>query len=193
MKRLLLSLSLAALVLPLSPLCLSAQNMAAPKAKRPPLSPPEVATATIGNDAITILYSSPRVRGREGHIFGPGGLIQKTHKEYPIWRAGANAATSLKTSTDMKIGQLLIPKGSYTLFVDISNPDQWTLVVSKDTGEWGLSYNAADDLGRVKMHMSKPPQSIEDLMWSITPEGHNKGKLTLGWEDHVASVRCSAK
>lgn len=181
MKRLLLSLGLFALALPLS-----AQNMSAHK--KPALSPPEMATATIGGHGITIMYSSPRVRGREGHIFGPGGLIQKTHKEYPIWRAGANSATSLKTDANMKIGDLAVPAGSYTLFVDISNPDQWTLVVSKDTGEWGLAYKASDDLGRVKMHMSKPSQTIEDLKWSITPEGHNKGKLTLGWEDHVGSV-----
>ena len=186
MKRLLLCMGLFAVALPLS-----AQNMAAHK--KPPLSPPEIATATIGGHGITIMYSSPRVRGREGHIFGPGGLIQKTHKEYPIWRAGANAATTLKTDGDLKIGDLTVPQGTYTLFVDIANPDHWTLVISKDTGEWGLAYNAADDLGRVKMHMRKPPQTIEDLKWSITPEGGNKGKLTLAWEDHVASVHFTAQ
>ena len=186
MKRLLLCMGLFALTLPLS-----AQNMAAHR--KPPLSPPEIATATIGGHGITILYSSPRVRGREGHIFGPGDLIQKTHKEYPIWRAGANAATTLKTSADLTIGGLSVPKGEYTLFVDIVNPDQWTLVVSKDTGEWGLAYKAADDLGRVKMHMSKPAHMIEDLAWTITPTGHNKGKLSLAWEDHVAVVPIRVK
>jgi hypothetical protein len=86
-----------------------------------------------------------------------------------------------------------VPKGEYTLFVDIVNPDQWTLVVSKDTGEWGLAYKAADDLGRVKMHMSKPAHMIEDLAWTITPTGHNKGKLSLAWEDHVAVVPIRVK
>lgn len=187
MKRLLMSLGLFALVLPLC-----AQNMSAHH-RKPPLSPPEIATATIGGHAITIMYSSPRVRGREGHIFGPGGLIQKTHKEYPIWRAGANAATSLKTDANLQIGDLTVPAGSYTLFVDIANPDQWTLVVSKETGEWGLAYNPADDLGRVPMHMKKPAHTIQDLRWTIASEGHNKGKLTLGWENHIASVRFTAR
>lgn len=179
MKRLLLCMGLVALVLPLS-----AQTM---KPKKPPLSPPEIATATIGGHAITIMYSSPRVRGREGHIFGPGGLISHD-PHYPVWRAGANAATTLKTDGDLTIGDLSVPKGTYTLFVDISKPDQWTLIVSKDTGEWGLAYKSADDLGHVQMHMSKPSHMVENLVWTITPAGHGKGRLTLSWEDHTAFV-----
>ena len=181
MKRFLTCMGLVALVLPLS-----AQSMNSPK--KPPLSPPEIATASVGGHGITILYSSPRVRGREGHIFGPGGLIQKTHKQYPIWRAGANSATTLKTDAGLTIGGLSVPQGTYTLFVDVANPDQWTLVISKDTGEWGLAYNASDDLGRIPMHMSKPSHMVEDLVWTITPVGHGKGRLTLAWEDHRASV-----
>lgn len=183
MKRLLMCISLLGLALPLA---------AQPAAKKPPLSPPEIATATIGGKGITIMYSSPRVRGREGHIFGPGGLISKD-PHYPVWRAGANAATTLKTDGDLTIGDVSVPAGTYTLFADISNPDQWTLIVSKDTGEWGLKYNAADDLGRTPMKMSKPAHMIEDLRWEITPAGHNRGKLTLEWEDHVASVPLTAK
>ena len=185
MKRLLMCMGLVALVLPLS-----AQNM--PHGKKAPLSPPEMATATIGGHGVTILYSSPRVRGRQGHIFGPGGLISHD-AHYPIWRAGANAATTLKTEATLKIGDVTVPQGTYTLFVDVANPKEWTLVVSKATGEWGLSYNSADDLGRVKMHMSKPAQMVEDLVWTITPAGHNKGKFTLSWEDHTASVPFSVQ
>jgi hypothetical protein len=182
MKRLLLFMSLVALVLPLS-----AQNMGSSKSKKPPLSPPEIATATVGGHGITILYSSPRVRGREGHIFSSGGLISKD-PHYPVWRAGANAATTLKSEADLTIGHLSVPKGTYTLFVDLANPSQWTLIVSKATGEWGLKYNPAEDLGRVEMHMTRPSRMVENLVWTITPSGHNKGTITLAWEDHRASV-----
>ena len=182
MKRFLMCMGLFALALPLS-----AQNMSSAAPKKPPLSPPEIATATIGGHSITIMYSSPRVRGREGHIFGPGGLISKD-PHYPVWRAGANAATTLKTDADLTLGTLTVPKGTYTLFVDISNPDQWTMIVSKATGEWGLKYDATQDLGRVQMHMSKPSAMVEDLIWTITSRGHGKGRLTLAWEDHRASV-----
>lgn len=182
MKRLLLSLGLLAA----TTVTLSAQ-MKSSKPHKPPLSPPAKAMATVNGQAISIQYSSPRVRGREGHIFTPHGLISHD-VHYPVWRAGANAATTLKTAADLTIGNLNVPKGEYTLFVDISKPDHWVLIVSKDTGEWGLAYKAGDDLGRVPMRMSKPPHLMEDLHWTITNLGHGKGELTLAWEYHVASV-----
>ena len=152
--------------------------------QNPPASPPETATGTIAGKAITITYNSPRVKGREGHIFTKDGIIKTAHgSQYPIWRGGANAATTLKTDANLKIGDLAVPAGTYTLFVDISDPDQWTLILSKKTGEWGLAYDASQDLGRVKMKMSKPTSLIEDLTYTI-----GDGKITLAWENHEASV-----
>ncbi|HUN83247.1 MAG TPA: DUF2911 domain-containing protein [Terracidiphilus sp.] len=157
--------------------------------QKPPASPPEVATGTIAGKTITIKYNSPRVKGREGHVYGSDGLIKTAHgSQYPIWRGGANAATTLVTDADLKIGDLSVPKGTYTLFIDISNPDQWDLIVNKKTGEWGLAYDKAEDLGRVRMHMSKPPSMVEDLSYTIKDSGGNKGRITLAWENKEASV-----
>ena len=150
--------------------------------KAPPASPAETATGTIGGHAITIKYSSPRVKDREGHIFTKDGLISH-NPHYPVWRAGANSATTLVTDASLKIGDLDVPAGTYTLFVDISDPDQWTLIVNKQTGQWGLSYDASKDLGKTKMDMSKPTSMVEDLTYTIA-----KGKLTLAWENKEASV-----
>lgn len=182
MKRFLICLSLIAA----TTFMLSAQ-VTASKPHKPPLSPPARAMATISGKAISITYSSPRVRGRQGHIFTPHGLISHD-VHYPVWRAGANAATTLTTDADLTIGGLNVPKGKYTLFMDIANPDHWVLIVSKATGEWGLAYKAGDDLGRVPMHMSKPAHMVQDLKWTITNLGHGKGRLTLAWEYHVASI-----
>ena len=115
------------------------------------------------------------------------GLISHD-PHYPVWRAGANSATALHTDADLTIGNLAVPKGDYTLFVDISNPDQWTLIVSKATKEWGLAYDSSKDLGRTAMTMSKPPSLVENLKWSITDLGGGRGEITLAWEDHSASV-----
>jgi len=151
-------------------------------------SPKETETATIAGKTITIIYSSPRVQGREGHIFNLGGLIQQTHESYPVWRAGANAATTLKTTGEISLGDLKVPAGTHTLFVDIANSAQWMLIVSNGTGEWGLSYDKSKDLGRVPMHMSKPPAMVEDLKYTIKKYGDHKGTLTLSWENESASV-----
>lgn len=154
-----------------------------------PASPPETASATIGGKTISVSYASPRLKGREGHVYTKDGLIAKAgHSQYPIWRAGANAATTLKTDGDLMLGDLHVPAGTYTLFVDITDPDNWVLIVNKKTGEWGLSYDASQDLGKVKMKMSKPASMVENLKYTITGTGGSNGKLTLAWENKEASV-----
>jgi hypothetical protein len=130
------------------------------------------------------------VRGREGKIFTKDGLISHD-PHYPVWRAGANAATTLKTEGDIMLGDLHVPAGTYTLFVDISDPAKWVLIVSKATGEWGLSYDSAQDLGKTPMQISKPPATVENLTYTLTGDG-GKGKLTLTWEDVSASVHIMA-
>lgn len=150
-------------------------------------SPKEQASATIGGKSITIDYSSPRVRGRQGKIFTKDGLISHD-QHYPFWRAGANEATTLKAASNIMLGSLMIPAGTYTLFVDISDPAQWTLVVSKAIGEWGLDYDKSKDLGKVKMNMAKPATMAENLKWTIKPTMGSEGTITLEWENESASV-----
>ena len=153
-------------------------------------SPPAQATLTVGGKNLTIKYSAPSVRGRK--IFGDIGLISND-PHYPVWRAGANAATAFHTDADLDVSGLSVPAGNYTLFVNIKDPDHWELIVSKDTGEWGLDYKANMDLGRVKMSMSKPPAPIEMLKYTLAETGPHKAKLTLEWENHVASVPTTIK
>ena len=159
--------------------------------QKAPASPPEKASATIGGATVTISYSSPGVKGREGKIFTKDGLISH-NPHYPVWRAGANAATTLETTGDLMIGDLHVPAGKYTLFVDISDPDQWTLIVNKKTGEWGLAYDGSQDLGKTKMTMSKPSSMVENLKYTITDNGGGKGTITLAWENQQASVPVTA-
>src|ERR1700753_2328303 len=102
--------------------------------QKPVASPPDTATGMLAHHTVSIAYSSPRVNGREGKLFSKDGKISHD-PHYPVWRAGANAATTLKADGDVMIGDLAVPAGTYTLFVDISDPDNWTLIVSKKTGE----------------------------------------------------------
>ena len=155
-------------------------------------SPPATESKAIGGKTITIKYCSPRVNSRAGRIFTKDGLISHD-QTYPAWRAGANSATSLHTDADLDIGGLAVPKGDYTLFVDIADPDNWQLIVNKQTGQWGLAYDKSKDFGRVKMAMSKPPAAVENLKYTLTDAGGNKGKLGLAWENHIASVPFTVK
>ena len=91
-------------------------------------------------------------------------------------------------------GGLGVPAGTYTLYVDVKDPEQWALVISKATGQWGLTYpGASSDLGRVKMTMSRPPAPVETLKYTLTDKGGGAGELRLEWEQHAATVPLHAK
>ena len=183
MKRLLCCLSLLAVTF----------SAAAQAPKAPPASPPATALGSIGGKPISIAYSSPGVKGREGKVFTADGLIKTARgSQYPIWRAGANAATTIVLGGDVKIGSLPVPAGTYTLFVNISDPDNWTLIVNKATGEWGLAYDPSKDLGKTPMTMSTPSSMVENLKWEITDKGNGTGTISLSWENHTATVSVHA-
>ena len=152
--------------------------------KKAPASPPAETSVTIGGKQIAIKYAAPSMRGRK--IFGGLEPYGK------VWRAGANAATALHTDADLKIGKLNVPKGDYTLFVWL-DPDQWQLIVNKQTGQWGLDYDQSQDLGRVPMKMSKPAAPIETYLMTLAKESSDTGLLKLEWENTIASVMFTAK
>jgi hypothetical protein len=164
------------------------------KLRPSPASPPAMAVGAIDGRSVWIAYSSPGVKGREGKIFTPDGLIKTAGgSQYPIWRTGANSATTLILSGKVKIGSLDVPAGAYTLFADITDANNWTLIVSKKTGEWGLAYDPSADLGKTKFTMSAPPSMVENLKWEIADKGDGTGTITLSWENHSASVTGDAR
>ncbi|MEO8035833.1 MAG: DUF2911 domain-containing protein [Acidobacteriota bacterium] len=146
-----------------------------------PLSPPAKTQATLNGKAITIDYSAPSKRNRP---------IMGTLVPYgKVWRTGANSATSLKTEGSIEIGTLVVPAGSYTLYT-LPGEKDWTLIVNKQTGQWGTEYDEKQDLGRVTMNVSKLDKPVETFVIDLKPTG-NKAVLSLKWENTEASVPVS--
>jgi hypothetical protein len=155
-----------------------------PQMKAPPLSPPANTSVKIGNARIAIRYSAPSMRKRA--IFG--GLVPYDK----VWRAGANDATALHTDADLEIGDLAVPKGDYTLFV-LPRPDQWLLIVNKQTGQSGLDYDQAQDLGRVAMTLGKLPKPVERFRITLSRPEQGNSRLEMAWENTVATVPVKVK
>ncbi len=104
-------------------------------------SPEAIAAIHYGREGklIWIFYHAPSVRGR--HVFnGPGAL----QPDGTIWRLGADDATVLRTDADLDIGGLAVPKGEYTLYVDLDSGN-WKLIVNKQLTDargrpqWGIN------------------------------------------------------
>jgi len=143
-------------------------------------SPPAQAQCKFSDGkTITVDYSSPRMKGRK--IFG--GLVPYGE----VWRAGANEATTFVTTANLTVGGKSVPAGNYTIFT-VPNPDKWTLIVNKKTGEWGIPYKwESDELLRTDMKVSKTPSPVENFTISFD---QTSGACTLNliWDDNQSSV-----
>ena len=144
-----------------------------------PLSPPASARAILGGKEISIQYCAPSMRGRT--IMG--GLVPFDK----VWRTGANAATTLVSQGDLRIAGLAVPRGTYTLYT-IPGERTWTLIVNRQTGQWGTQYDESQDLGRVTMQLRGLPSPVETFVISVERAGPHRGVLKLTWETTEASV-----
>lgn len=158
------------------------------KNKRP--SPPEQAVCKFSDGkAITVDYSSPRAKGRK--IFGTKD--DKALVPYgEVWRAGANEATTMMTDTNLTVNGQDISMGTYTLFT-IPDQGKWTLIVSKQTGEWGVPYPGQQyDLLRTEMTTGKTQAPVENFTIAFDPLG-STCTMHLDWADTRASVQFAEK
>jgi Protein of unknown function (DUF2911) len=159
----------------------SLAQMDQPAGKSMP-SPPATANVTLNGKAVTINYSSPRLKGRTiGADIVPYG---------EVWRTGANPATTLITATNLKIGTLEVPAGTYTLFT-LPSKDQWLFIVSKKTGEWGIPYPEGNDLGRTPMTGKTLPASQENMSLSFenTKGGSTELHVKWGTTDQYVTIK----
>ncbi len=142
-------------------------------------SPPASADAVIAGNHITVEYYAPSMHGRK--IMG--SLVPYGE----VWCTGANWATKITTETDLDINGLKVPKGSYTIWT-LPNEKQWMLIINKQTGQFHLDYNEAQDFGRVKMNLKALSSPVETFKIELAPTGGNGGTLSVLWENTAASV-----
>jgi len=152
-----------------------------------------------GGKWIEMTYGRPIKRGRD--LFGgTGANYGKTvNPDAPVWRAGANETTQLKTEVPLVINGKTVPPGSYTVFIDLK-PNNWTLIISSwqaqtrfdpanKTALFGAyDYTPDKDVVRAPMTLTTLPMSIDQLTWNFTDMTDAGGKITIMWDKTVASV-----
>ncbi|MFL2578802.1 MAG: DUF2911 domain-containing protein [Parvicellaceae bacterium] len=97
--------------------------------KSPQPSPTATITQKVGVSNISVEYSRPGAKERE--IFGELVSYGK------MWRTGANKATKITFNENCVFGGAKVKKGSYSL-VTIPGKKQWTVVLNKNTEQWGV-------------------------------------------------------
>lgn len=142
-------------------------------------SPPASTEVTIAGKKITVDYYAPSTHGRKVM----GALVPFGQ----VWCTGANWATKITTESDLQVGGLKLPKGSYSIWT-VPGEKEWTLIINRETGQFHLNYDSSMDFGRTKMSVKTLPSLVETFQVQLRDEGGTSGRLALVWENTEASV-----
>ena len=147
-------------------------------------SPHETVKATIDGANVSVTYGRPYMKGRK--IFG--GIVPYGQ----VWRTGADEATILDTDKALMFGALHVNPGKVSLYSLITDKT-WTLVLNKQTGQWGTEYTQGQDLGRVPMRVETLSTPVEQFTITIEKNPAGKGgRLIMQWETTKATLAFEA-
>lgn len=102
----------------------------------------------VGHTDIAIVYNRPVARGRT--LFGDGGVVRSGR----VWNPGADSATTISFSRDVRIDGEDVRAGRYTLWM-IPASERWTVILSR-----------AVDV----FHTPYPGEGQDALRFSVAPE-----------------------
>jgi len=137
------------------------------------LSGRDTVEATVAGVDLIVDYGRPSKRGRE--IFG------RVVPFDAVWRTGANAATQFRTSRALRVGEHTIPAGMYTLFT-LPTAEGATLIVNRQTGQWGTEYDGSQDLVRLPLQVERLDEPVEMFTIAVEPAQGRSGTLVLTWD-----------
>jgi tetratricopeptide (TPR) repeat protein len=146
----------------------------------PAASPTATISQQVGLTDVKIEYSRPSAKGRK--IYGelvPFG---------EVWRTGANSATKLTFSDSVQFNNKWLQKGTYALYT-IPAKEEWVIIVSKNTGNWGSNgYKLEDDAVRFNLKSASLNDMVETFTINLADCNNNGAKLELTWENTRVSI-----
>lgn len=136
-------------------------------------SPADTISVNVKGADISISYCRPYKKGRV--IFGE--LVP--YDAY--WRTGANDATEITFSKDVKFGDKEVKAGSYR-FYTIPSKDVWTIALNSELKQWGYGDPNYDlDVTRIQVPSQKTSEVVEQFTITIVTNDA-KADLALKWD-----------
>lgn len=148
---------------------------------------------------IEVTYGRPIKRGRQ-NLFGAGADYGKAVSDgSPVWRAGANQTTRLKTEVPLVFDGKTLPAGEYSVFVELKE-NAWTLIFSNWPAQenydpnnkaalWGsYGYTPDKDVLRAAMKVETLPFSMDQFTIAFIDMAADGGKLAMMWDKTMATA-----
>lgn len=166
-------------------LTLSALLIAAPveaQIATPSPSPSASFTQTVGLTEVAVSFSRPSMKGRT--IFG--GLVPFDK----VWRTGANGATTISFSDDVKIEGNEVKAGKYALYT-IPGKDSWTVMLYSDLSMGGnvAAYDKEKEVVRFMVTPQTLPFAVESFLISFDDLTSESANIYLVWEKTMVSMK----
>jgi hypothetical protein len=150
-------------------------NIQAQTLKTPAPSPLQTLKQSFALGDITIEYSRPSVKGRV--IFGDLVPYGK------IWRTGANAATKITFSDDVKLEGKEVKAGTYAIYT-IPNKDAWEILIYKDLTMGGntANYKEENELLRFTVKPTPYMEKVENFTINFSNITSTSAVLEIIWD-----------
>jgi hypothetical protein len=132
----------------------------------------------IGNTVVTIEYNRPVARGRD--LFGALVPYGK------IWHPGADEASHITVSTDVKVNGQPLAAGTYSLWTE-PNPGQWTFIFSRAHPVYHTPYPEGQDVLRVPV-TPRTGQHMETMAFYFPIVEGKRAELALHWGVVIVSL-----
>lgn len=133
----------------------------------------------IASTLVSIDYSRPVARGRA--LFG--ALVPYGR----VWNPGADDATNITLSTDLKVNGQALSAGTYSVWAE-PQADKWTIIFSRAHPVFHTPYPA----GRDALRVTATPRSgahMETLAFYFPVVDGKKAELALHWGTVVVPLQ----
>jgi hypothetical protein len=189
---------IVACALALTAFPLMADTVDPPRPPRARVSPHETINALVEGTyqnnprRVVIVYGRPYTKAPNSTDMRKiwGGLVPWDK----VWRTGADEATLLITESTLQFGDTTVSPGAYSLYTLPSENGTSKLIINKQIGQWGLTYDEKQDLARIDLKKDTLSAPVDQFTMAIQPkQGGGGGTIKMLWETTQYSIEFTTK
>jgi hypothetical protein len=163
--------------------CLFSRPVAAQEEERMPIPLSQFGSVTqrVGYTDIEVRYRRPVARGRE--LFG--GIVDWGR----TWTPGADSATTLAFSTDVRVNDRALPAGKYSLWLVPAADGPWTAILSHAAEVYHAPY-PGEEHDALRVAVVPERGSHMEVLGVYFPEvGQTTAVLRVHWGGTIVPLR----
>jgi hypothetical protein len=147
--------------------------------RTPQPSPAAELKQTVGLTEVAIVYSRPSAKGRV--VFGD--LVPMDQ----LWRTGANSATKITFSENVKLGGQEVKKGAYAI-ITAPGKEMWKVMLHNYDGTNWTSYTEKEAAVTFAVKSDKTAEFTETFTIVVNDVTSNSANIDIRWENTKVSL-----